>query len=566
MSAIARGLLTVAAIVLSAACAGAQNAPALKPQPADSSLILRREADRAYQDKDFTGAAAKLERLVARSPSDGRLWYRYALSLFRINHDSLGLVALHGSYAHGGSVKASNAFDIARVFARRKQVDSTAFWLERALGDGFVDRSKIASDKSFSDLLPPPVLARLTSREGVPSNRVDGWRFDLRFLAQEVERLHPEPRRESPVPAFVAAARALEARLGTLEDGTVVVEIQRLIASLGDGHSSLLPVPTASQSMLALPIELYQFDDGVYIIGGAGEGKSLVGARVVSVGGVPVEQVMQRLTALASGDNMTSKRFFTTQLLPYSLFLQAVGAAEPGKSVALSLVTVDGVSRAAVLALGAPAPNVGLQAPNGVDSATPRYLRAPKRAYWMESITSDSALYVAFQAVRDDPSERLEQFAQRVRDSLHTGRVRNVIVDLRLNRGGDNRLNHPLIRALIAFSDASPDNHLFVIAGRQTLSAGQNFANQLERYARAVFVGEPTGGRPNSSGEDSQIVLPWSGLTVSLSSRWYQDSDPWDVRTTIVPHIPVAVTAVDYFGNRDVAMEVITRIIRARAY
>ena len=50
----------------------------------------------------------------------------------------------------------------------------------------------------------------------------------------------------------------------------------------------------------------------------------------------------------------------------------------------------------------------------------------------------------------------------------------------------------------------------------------------LERWTPATFVGEPTGDPPNGYGDPKRTVLPNSGLTVQVSTLYWQVSNPKD--------------------------------------
>jgi len=103
----------------------------------------------------------------------------------------------------------------------------------------------------------------------------------------------------------------------------------------------------------------------------------------------------------------------------------------------------------------------------------------------------------------------------------------------------------------------SPDHHVYVLMGRNTFSAAQNFLNRVERWTDATFVGEPSSSSPNFVGEENEILLPWSRLRGSLSNRYWQDSDPWDDRPWIEPDLPVALTAGDWFEGVDPVLELV---------
>jgi C-terminal processing protease CtpA/Prc len=141
-----------------------------------------------------------------------------------------------------------------------------------------------------------------------------------------------------------------------------------------------------------------------------------------------------------------------------------------------------------------------------------------------------------------------------------------VIIDVRRNGGGNNFLNWPLIRTLIRFEADREGRRIYVLAGRHTFSAAQNFSNQVRRFTFATFVGEPTGSSANFTGETTPINLPFSGLRASISSRYWQDSHATDTRIWIAPDIPVDLDSTSFFENEDPALDyLVRRLERARA-
>ena len=81
-------------------------------------------------------------------------------------------------------------------------------------------------------------------------------------------------------------------------------------------------------------------------------------------------------------------------------------------------------------------------------------------------------------------------------------------------------------------------------------------AADLELRTPTLFVGEKTGGHPNSYGDSRRIVLPNSGLTVRVSSLFWQLTGPQDRRDGIVPHIAVEPRFADWRANRDPVLDV----------
>ena len=194
----------------------------------------------------------------------------------------------------------------------------------------------------------------------------------------------------------------------------------------------------------------------------------------------------------------------------------------------------------------------------------PRYLSAVDTNYWLEPLPEHGALYFQFNQVRDDPDESIARFAERLAEDLKRPGVNTLIVDVRHNNGGNNTLLRPLLRALMGFELASANNRIYVLVGRNTFSAAQNFINRVERWTDAVFVGESSSSSPNFVGEDHEIVLPFSRLRGSISTRYWQDSDPGDERPWIAPDVPVELTAADYFANVDPLLDAVLQRLAGR--
>jgi C-terminal processing protease CtpA/Prc len=203
-----------------------------------------------------------------------------------------------------------------------------------------------------------------------------------------------------------------------------------------------------------------------------------------------------------------------------------------------------------------------LSPPGNSSHPVPLWLRDVGASYWTEPLLEANALYVQFNQVRDKEEESIEAFAGRIHETLASGDVKNLIVDVRHNNGGNNFLVRPMIRMMIAFEMASPEHRVYVLTGRNTFSAAQNFINRVDRYTDAIFAGERSSSRPNISGEENTLVLPYSGIRGSLSSRYWQDSDPTDHRQWIAPHIPVGLSSGEYFGNRDPVLEAVLEVIQ----
>ena len=153
-------------------------------------------------------------------------------------------------------------------------------------------------------------------------------------------------------------------------------------------------------------------------------------------------------------------------------------------------------------------------------------------------------------------NESIAQFADRLRALVDSVPNTRLVLDLRLNRGGNGSLNRPLLLSLIKSRNLEGCGKLFVAIGRSTFSAAQFLVNELEQYTDAVFVGEPSGGKANSYGDSRKITLPNSKITVRVSTLWWQE-DPRDIRQWKGPDVAAELTSQDYARNLDPVLQAV---------
>ncbi|MGB3801664.1 MAG: hypothetical protein WA952_17740, partial [Lewinella sp.] len=130
-------------------------------------------------------------------------------------------------------------------------------------------------------------------------------------------------------------------------------------------------------------------------------------------------------------------------------------------------------------------------------------------------------------------------------------------LDVRLNGGGNNYKNPPVVTGIIRAEKINEIGKLFVILGRRTYSAAQNLVNELDNYTNAIFVGEPTSENVNFYGDNRPVKLPNSGLEARLSFAWWQDKPQWEDDEWLAPHLAAELSFADYRDNVDPALQTI---------
>jgi hypothetical protein len=540
------------------------NPDAHRNQPTFEAIrALTERAQVAREAGDHRLAAARFDSLAACNPADGRILDDLATELGAVGDHRGAVAALIAARDLGAIPRAVAEMEIARCWARAAQRDSCLAWIGRSLADGYEQRSGLIDEPDFSSMTGDPAFRRLAGRpNGERPSRTEAWRSDLDFLVAEMKRLHFVYSKAELPAALQSEIRSLRTDIPDLTDQQVFARMEQLMAGLGDGHSVLYPV-SDDGPLWRLPLSTYFFADGLYVIGAPAEYEAHIGDRIEAIGGVEIPTLLDRLADYVPRDNSMGVLWTGPLMLSFPALLNAMGAAPNPDAVSVTLVNTAGVRETIVLKPAAPGGSMHVPKLGPAPGADiPRWLSRVPENYWFEEIADLSTTYVQFNQVIDMESESMRDFALRLRRHITETKPKNLVVDLRHNNGGNSDRLIPFIRTMVHFETTTPGGRLWVLVGRNTFSAAQVLANNLDRLTNALFVGEPTGSRPNFVGEDTGLRLPWSGYYGSISSRFHQTWNQ-DDRIWIAPDYPVALTAVDYFAGRDPVMDRLEEFIRA---
>ncbi len=393
-------------------------------------------------------------------------------------------------------------------------------------------------------------------------DREKGWRADIDFLLKEMQRQH-YVYKSQPLPvALQQQAAKLKEEGPHLSDERMLVELQRLMVYLGDGHCYVLPWGARRVQSRILPLRFYLFSDGLFVIDSDEGYERWIGRRVIKFANTTTEEAMAQMDKLVSCDNKMGIKWIGPLLLRFrgALEIVSTGVNLQGTKIPVTLADRDGNATEAELELipalrmrGAPKL---IASKSSQAQSAPLYLQNVATLYWLKELPDANAVYVQFNQVIDGADETLATFATRLQQILDKSLPAALIVDVRHNNGGNADLLSPFIDVLVKFERRQQRNKLFILTGRNTFSAAQIFISRVDRLTNAIFAGEPSSSKPNFVGEENAVILPWSGAICSLSNR-YHESIPGDQREWIEPEIKVELSSQDYFANRDRVLEAV---------
>ncbi|MDT0607591.1 hypothetical protein [Croceitalea rosinachiae] len=385
------------------------------------------------------------------------------------------------------------------------------------------------------------------------------WQNDLRYLQKIVNQQYPFLFKKVSQSAFNDEVESFYKAIPSMEQHEVVVGFSKIIALFKYGHTRMAYSDSPVQ-FHSIPVEFYRFKDGLRIKSAREEYQSLLGAKVKAIEGVPIEEVIKAVYPTVPVENAMFFDAYGLRHMTIPEVLHAQGITDKLDLIITLTLEKDGkqfdYEIEAKTSLWPPM-HYGEIRPdsdwvNGRDkSTTPNYLKNFDRIYYYEYLEGSKTVYVRHSRIQNDEIEEVEDFYNRVFEFINTNEVDKFVLDVRLNGGGNNFLNKPIITGIISNKKINQPGKFFVITGRRTFSAAQSLINEIDNYTNVLFVGEPSSENINFYGDNKRVVLPKSGLPVYLSFAWWQDKSQWQNADYIKPHYSVEMTYEDYISNQD---------------
>lgn len=359
---------------------------------------------------------------------------------------------------------------------------------------------------------------------------------------------------------FNGEVEKLHKAIPNLKDHEIIVGISRLLALFKYGHTNV-SFNQKSFQFAQFPFNLYAFNDGIYIQGTQTNYAKALGGRVIAVEGKPIAEVLE---AIKPTVEMENEQFFKAYGInniryPEILHAQKITASLRNK-ITITLEKEGEIFNQSFVVMpeGNRVPThrgFVAQSNNWLDardqSTTPLYLQNLGKIYSATYLEKDNTMYVRHSRIKDEEVESTKEFYTRVFRDIASKNIDKLIIDLRLNGGGNNYLNKDIIKSILKADKINKVGKLFVIIGKRTYSACQNLVNEIDNYTNVIFVGEPTAENVNFWGDNRPVVLPNSEITLSLSYLWWQDKPALENAPWIAPSIPVTMSFKEYASNQD---------------
>lgn len=348
------------------------------------------------------------------------------------------------------------------------------------------------------------------------------------------------------------------------------VKLQPLIARIGDGHTSLFfPFnDVLNENTPRLPINMAVTNDNkVKVVFSVGD-KISAGSEIVGINGVLIEDMFKKMLCYQSGEtevykmNKVHENFSQLFLILYSSDLYDIEYIKPGRTKASRMELKPCSSKELV------------EWKKKTQSSVPISKNEP---YSFKLIPEKNVAIMDFKSFVNP--NYMEMFADSMFTTLRQNNIKNLIIDVRENGGGDSRVGDFLLSYIsdrpfcqfekylarvtpftqklmrdkmdigwyygeVGIEDfVQPKDHdeghyrgnTILLISNHTFSSASSFSWTFKEFGMGKVVGEETGGVNVSFGDVIYYEMPNSGLiaSVSLKKFWQYNADENHIHGTI---------------------------------
>jgi len=377
-------------------------------------------------------------------------------------------------------------------------------------------------------------------------NRID-WQSDIEQVRKELPRLHHNFFHAKNEAKFYSKIDRLAQQFSHMDTYGIVMELARVVATARDAHTAVM-LPQNYR----LPLDCYPFAEGLYITATNDESKGLLHTKILKIEACETGDAYKKLTEIIPHENLQ----FVLSSLPSFIIcvdiLYGTGIITNPEEIVLTVENDEGKAFKHTVR---PLKYDDYERAESFSKILPLYRQNRERFYW--SSLDSGILYVNYNKCREMETLSVREFTEAIKAEITNNMgIQKVVIDFRNNQGGNSELLKPFLVWLSRNKNINQRGRLFAIVGRDTFSSASLNVFYLKYNTSAIFVGEPTGAKPNHFGEVKYLELESSGLMIRYSTKYYELVDD-DEQLFFVPDIECKVSFADYVRGIDNCMAAI---------
>jgi len=372
-----------------------------------------------------------------------------------------------------------------------------------------------------------------------PAGALEAQRQDLDYFAKLIALDR----------AFTPAARAeANRRIASLEKLPVPLDrphfrvaLMQIDALANNGHSKVGYDDAANPR--ELPVRVAIFSDGLYVMRATVENADLLGGRVFSVDGKPIDAVIARLETLRGGTPQWKKAYASMYLWMQDMIYGLGIAPDMSHSTWTVVAPSGGTITRTLTAYTPPKDEPYVYIKRWVSSELLKGMAKEWRAYQPDHplpvtlqdydktfrrirLPHSCTALVQFKSNEDENGESISEFITATETDLSANKPCNVILDLRFDDGGNYMNTYGFANRLPDL--VAPGGHIYLLTGPSTFSAGITTTAFVKQAGgeRVTILGEPVGDRMQFFSEGGRGCLPNYALCVAYETGKHDYQNP----------------------------------------
>ena len=379
----------------------------------------------------------------------------------------------------------------------------------------------------------PNHLDQMTTKE---------WVEDLEYLNKKIQKEF-----QSFLPGikdeFDEEVNTLKSKLPELQYYMIAGEFMRLLSTLQDGHTELNP-GHKNVGFHRVPLSLYFFQNELYILAAHEGYADLIGGKIAGIGDVSMEHAFNKLRQNMSRDNKMEYLHAGPGYLILTELLTYLGISINPTQVTFIIELPDGNKvKKKFQGIGYSSYNDGpwVTYYQQKELETPLYLTHRESQYWYTYLKESKTMYFNFTRVNNQKGKpSIKKFISELFDRIDERRPEKLVIDFRLNNGGNYNLSRPLVESIKSRGWLNQRGKVWAVTGRRTFSAASVACVFLKQETATQIIGEVGRTHPNWADNNEYMNLPNSGFlieyTTKIKTHWPEqpglDHVPVDIEIT----------------------------------
>jgi len=349
----------------------------------------------------------------------------------------------------------------------------------------------------------------------------EAWLEDLNAYKTGLEEKHIDVYNKISKTEFEKALAKIEASTGKETDLGITLDLMRLTRKIGDGHTA---VSVRNLGFHHYPFEVKNFEGDWRVVKVAKEHRNLLGLKLVGIENKNIDSVIKKLADVVqfveneqslivrTGENITSAEIlYALKISKEKTQASFTFSNDSGNKTSVKLTALtqqEYYEDTAFTELSVGVPQIAKPKKAGVEN------------FWYVPIIGTKGLYIHFESY--PAFDEMMKIGEALVGYISENSIRQLVIDLRNNGGGDLYTGLVLAYALNLADPVDWKNGVYVLADKVTFSAATSNTALFRELLNAKIVGEPTGSNPTGYQDMDTFELPNSKLVICYSKRLFR--------------------------------------------